>query len=123
MGKSPLVRLDHIEYIVKDVDAYVKFFEMLGLEVFRRTEHHHGSVEMKLPGENQVLVEIHKVENDENPGINHIAFLSDDIEEVAKRLDERGLPHKGPVFFEPTGRTLLSFRDPGGFRFQVMSKK
>ena len=120
--KASLVRLDHIEYIVRDVDQFVKFLEMLGFEIVRRTEHHHGSAEMKLPGEKQPIIEIHGVEKDENPGINHIAFVAENIDEVAKVLDQKEIEHRGPFYFEPTGRMLLNFRDPDGFRFQVTSE-
>lgn len=122
MVKNPLLkRIDHIEYIVKDVDEFVEFLQMFGFEVVRRTEHHHGSAELKLPGENQQLIEIHRVEGDENPGINHIAFAAEDIDAVADLLKKKGIKHRGPRFFEPTGRMLLNFRDPDGFRFQVTS--
>lgn len=122
MVKKPLLgRIDHIEYVVRDVDEFVEFLKMLGFELIRRTEHHHGSAEMKLPGENQPILEIHGVEREENPGINHIAFAAEDIDAIAELLKKRGIEHRGPLFFEPTGRMLLNFRDPDGFRFQVTS--
>ena len=122
MSKKPsLRRLDHIEYIVRDVDEMMGFFQMLGFELIRRTEHHGGSAEVKLPGDDQPIIEIHGVEGDENPGINHIAFATDDIDAVADVLKAKGLEHRGPFFFEPTGRMLLNFRDTDGFRFQVTS--
>ena len=122
-GKPKFTRIDHIEYIVRDVDQFVDFLEMFGFEVVRKTVHHHGSAEVKLPGEKQPLIEIHRVEGDENPGINHVAFATEDIDAVAEILKEKGIEHRGPRFFEPTGRMLLNFRDPDGFRIQVTSEQ
>ncbi len=118
---TSLGRLDHIEYVVRNVDEFVEFLEMFGFVVVRRTEHHHGSAEMKLPEEDRLIIEIHGVEGEENPGINHIAFAAEDINAVADLLKKKGIEHRGPRFFEPTGRMLLNFRDPDGFRFQVTS--
>ena len=39
-----------------------------------RTAHHGGSAELKLPGENQPVLEIHSATGEESTGINHIAF-------------------------------------------------
>ena len=98
--KTLLNRLDHIEYIVKDVREFVEFWELFGFKVIRETEHHGESAEMRLPGENQPIIEIHKVQGDENPGVNHIAFFSDNIEGCAEALRNKGIEHRGPFFFE-----------------------
>ena len=47
--------IDHIELIVRDVDAHIALFEKLGFEVLTRTAHHGGSAELRLPGENQPI--------------------------------------------------------------------
>ena len=66
--------IDHIELIVRDVDEFVEFYEKLGFEVLLRTAHYGGSAELKLPGENQPVLEIHSATGEESIGINHIAF-------------------------------------------------
>lgn len=66
--------IDHIELIVRDVDEFVEFYEKLGFEVLLRTGYHGGSAELKLPGENQPVLEIHSATGEESIGINHIAF-------------------------------------------------
>src|SRR3972149_6447733 len=90
VGKAKFARLDHIEYVVRDVNQFVEFLKMFGFEIIRQTEHHHGSAEMKLPGENQPIIEIHGVEGEENPGINHIAFSTDDPDAAAAILKQKG---------------------------------
>jgi len=123
VGNQLLTRLDHIEFIVRDVKEFIEFYKMFGFEIVRQTEHHHGSAELKLPGENQPIIEVHGVEGDENPGVNHVAFATNDIDAVAKLLDEKRIEHRGPFYFEKTGRMLLNFRHPGGYRAQVTSEQ
>jgi glyoxylase I family protein len=123
MGEKPLLkRLDHIEYIVKDVDAFVDFMKMFGFETVRETDHHHGSAEISIPGDD-LIIEVHRVEGDENPGINHIGWYATEqqIQKIAEILKEKNIEHTSPRFFEPTGRILLNFRDPDGFRAQIIA--
>jgi len=116
--------IDHIEIIVDDLDAYVEFFQNLGFEVLARTTHHGGSVEVKLPGDDQPIFELHKVIGEENPGVNHIAFRVDDVVKAHKELAAKGVhfasePHK----VASTGRTNANLRDPGGWRMQLVDAK
>ena len=95
---------------------------MFGFEVVRETDHHGESAEIKLPGENQPIIEVHKVQGDENPGVNHIAFFSENIESCAEILKKNEIEHRGPFFFDKTGRILLNFRDPNGYRAQITAE-
>lgn len=114
-----LKRVDHIEIVVRDVDEMAEFFRRMGFEEVRRTEHHGGAVEMKLPGPDQVIFEFHQMEMQENPGVNHIAFLVEDSEATVAELKAKGMKFdKGPYLFQTTGRILTNFRDPQGFRLQ-----
>ena len=114
-----LKRVDHIEIVVQDLDAMAGFFQSMGFEVIRRTEHHGGAVELKLPGPDQVIFELHTLEAEENPGINHIAFLVEDSPGTVAALRARGIEiDQEPFYFPATGRTLTNFRDPQGFRVQ-----
>ncbi len=114
--------IDHIEIIVHDLEAYVKMFEKLGFNILARTPHHEGSVELQLPGENQPIFEIHQVIGEENPGVNHIAFRAEDVNETYNELKNHpGITFSGPPkFVSHTGRTNANFRDPGGWRFQLV---
>lgn len=116
--------IDHIEIIVDDLDAYVDFFTKLGFKVLARTTHHGGSVEVQLPGDNQPIFELHKVIGEENPGVNHIAFRTNDVVKAHADLSAQGVnfasePHK----IASTGRTNANLRDPGGWRMQLVDAK
>ncbi len=63
-----IVGIDHIEFIVRDVKAHVEFYQKLGFKLLRWTDHHEGSAELQLPGENQPIIEIHQLMTEENPG-------------------------------------------------------
>jgi len=77
-----ITQIDHIEIIVKDVKEYVEFYQKLGFKLLQWTDHHGGAAELQLPGPNQPIFEIHTVIDEENIGINHIAFKTDDLVET-----------------------------------------
>jgi glyoxylase I family protein len=116
-----IVGIDHIEIIVRDVKQYVEFYQKLGFKLLSWTEHHGGSAELQLPGENQPIFEIHTVLGEENPGINHISFKVVDIDKTYEDLRAKGIdsfykpPHPSPS----TGRKNVLLRDPDGWRLQL----
>ena len=115
-----LVGIDHIELVVKDVKQFVEFYKKLGFELLTWTDHHGGSAEMKLPGENQTIFEIHQVMTEENPGINHITFKSVDIDKTHADLVAKGVVFQKDVHPSPaTGRKNALLRDPDGWRLQL----
>jgi len=116
--------IDHIELIVRDVDAFVDFFQKLGFELLMRTGHHGDAAEMKLPGENQPIFEIHQVGGEEVIGVNHIALRVDNAEAAYKDFQARGVPFtRGPKYVDATGRTTVELRDPDGWRIQLVDAK
>ena len=115
--------IDHIELIVRDVDAHITLFEKLGFKVLARTAHHGGSAELQLPGENQPIFEIHAVHDEEVIGINHIALRVDDADKAYEELSADGVAFtRGPKLIEVTGRTTVELRDPDGWRLQLVDK-
>jgi glyoxylase I family protein len=117
-----LTRIDHIELIVNDVEAMVCFFSKLGFEEVLRSTHHTLSVEMKLPGPDQVVYEIHQIEGNEVPGINHVAFAVDDIEEAHRELTAQGINFSTPPrLVKSSGRVICNTRDAEGWRFQLVA--
>ena len=118
-----ITAIDHIEMIVRDVKTHVEFYKNMGFKVLTWTEHHGGSAEVQLPGPNQPIIEIHTLMGEENPGINHIAFKCDSIEETYDELKGKGVkidkaPHPSPT----TGRRNVLLRDPDGWRLQLTDK-
>ena len=113
--------IDHIELIVRDVDEFVEFYQKLGFEVLMRTSHHGGSAELKLPGENQPVFEIHTVSGEENIGVNHIAFKVDSAQGIYDEFLQKDLtPEREPHYVVETGRTNVNLRDPDGWRLQMV---
>ena len=113
--------IDHIEIVVRDAAEYIAFMETLGFEVVTRTRHHSGSAELKLPGENQPIFEIHQVEAEENPGINHIAFGVEDARVAYDQLADAGITSANPPnYVQSTGRLTVNLRDPDGYRMQLV---
>ena len=116
--------IDHIELIVRDVDAHIALFQKLGFRVLTRTAHHGGSAELQLPGENQPIFEIHEVHGEEVIGINHIALRVDNAAEAYSQLSAAGVDFtRGPKLIEVTGRTTVELRDPDGWRIQLVDKE
>ncbi len=115
-----LQRVDHIAITVPDVSQMAAFFARLGFEEIRRTDHHGGAVEVKLPGENQVVIEFTTLRTTENPGVNHVAFLVEDCKKAVADLQAKGVKFESAAHLVPeTGRVIASFRDPLGFRLQI----
>lgn len=112
--------IDHIEIIVRNVEEYVAFFEKLGFKVLTRTAHHGASAELQLPGDNQPIFEIHQVDREENIGVNHIAFKVDNAQVAYAELQGKGLKLRAPNYVVATGRTTVNFRDPDGWRMQLV---
>ncbi|WP_247004140.1 VOC family protein [Halosolutus gelatinilyticus] len=117
-----LGEIDHIEIEASDAEEIADFLKKLGYEELRTTEHHGESFELEPAAGDGPIFEIHTVEGEEVPGINHIAFAVDDIEDVTDRLEEADVDSiVGPYDVEATGRTITNFRDPDGRRFQVVA--
>ncbi len=113
--------IDHIELIVRDVEEFVTFFQKLGFQLLTRTSHHGESAELQLPGPNQPIFEIHQVGGEENIGVNHIAFRVDDAQAAYEALQQQGIASvQPPNFVSATGRTTVNFRDPDGWRLQLV---
>lgn len=109
--------IDHIDISVKDVNRSVEIFKILGFEEVGRNEHHAGTVEMKLPGPNQPIFDVHpQVEEhlDGGTGIVHIAFRVDDAAKAFDEFKDKGITFGEKVgvhFVDSTQRVLFSIAD------------
>lgn len=118
-------RVDHIDIVVKDVDASVAFFTSVG---FTRVEgDYQGSgVQLRFPGPGQqpflevcpirsLTGEIREV------GLNHIALAVDDLDVAATDFSGAGLTFdKPPRHVASTGRRLANLIDPDGRKLQFV---
>ena len=108
--------IDHIDIAVKDVEAAIEVFQKMGFELLCRTVHEGGAAELKLPGANQPIFELHPVRlhykyHSATPGIYHIAFLVDNAQETYDNLKAEGFTIKdgwdGPRFLADSGRNMV----------------
>lgn len=114
-----ITRVDHIDLRVKEFDNVIGLFKKLGLCV-RRSMPERNSVEMALPGVNQIVFEIHQVKDGDFAGIHHIAFRSEGQEDDVEVLKEKGIVFKNEKnFIADTGRTVSSFADDNGLTWQI----
>lgn len=113
-----LTYVDHVDMLVKDLDAQIEFFTKLGLVVKRRLPDHGNAVEMQLPGENQTVFEMRAC-GDKEPCIRHIAFHVAD-ENTVQELKDNGVNFRTENRFVPaTGRTVSNVNDPNGNSWQL----
>ena len=117
-----ILGVDHIQFIVKDLEASIDFYQKLGFKLERRTEHHEGSAEFRISPGGTVL-EIHASEANENPGHDHYAVLVDDVDAAVKELRAKGIKISDPQLVKVTGRRITNFRDVSGFRWQLVGPK
>lgn len=113
--------IDHIELVVRDVEEFITFFQKLGFCLLTRTSHHGASAELQLPCPNQPIFEIHQVSGEENIGVNHIAFKVDNAQDAYAAMQAQGIASaRPPNYVAATGRTTINFRDPDGWRLQMV---
>ena len=119
-----ITQIDHIEIIVNDVKRHVEFYQKLGFKLLSWTDHHGGSAELQLSGPNQPIIEMHTVLDEENIGVNHIAFRADDVVRTVEELKTAGIGfEKDPYRNRHTGRANARLRDPDGWRLQLCDQK
>jgi len=109
--------IDHIDLAVDDVDATAAFFVAFGCTEVRRSDHAGLSIELRLPGENQPIIELTATRRPNGKifpaGVRHIALKTDDIKATHAELTAKGIKLDG----EPkpiNGRLLMNAIDPAG---------
>lgn len=113
--------LHHIDIKAIDPSELAAFFELLGYEIVRETDHKGGSYELRHPDADLPFFEIVPVDDTEDPGIRHFAFSTDDIEAATDELSDAGVHQlTGVQTNQDTGRKLSNFRDPAGRWIQLV---
>lgn len=91
--------------------------ESMGLIIKRRTPSPRDSVEMALPGEGQVILELRPA-GDGDSRVHHIAFKTDGVD--LEQLKGSGYPFLTEnAVIKDTGRTVSTFTDPNGLYWQL----
>ena len=127
-GRPVTLSLVHTCVRVVDIDASVRFYELLGFE--RRGKLDFGvafNIYMGLPGDGDKLELTVNVGREEpydlGDGYNHIALTVDDLDGLLAKLAEEGIePEKPP--FAPGGREevgrICFVGDPDGYRVELI---
>lgn len=118
-------RVNHLGVIVADIDAAIAGFrDKLGLPL-AKTEIYAGALDIAfLPcGETQVELIQPRDDHDpaalylreHGPGIQHVAFEVDDLDEALARMRERGVGVVGEAPRPGADDTIIAFLDPHSF--------
>ncbi|GAA1022664.1 hypothetical protein Aple_092410 [Acrocarpospora pleiomorpha] len=115
-----LTRIDHIDLRVPVLADAVAFFTTLGLRQVRAFGPPRQSVEMALPGPDQVLLEIREDPAVTGTTVDHIAFAADDDRAALDALKAAGLSFSREAHLvATTGRRVSNFTDPHGGKWQL----
>ena len=115
-----LTHVDHIDLKVPHLESAVAFLTSMGLIVVRRTDPERGSVELALPGPDQVVFELREDSTLTSTTLNHVAFRSDDSATDLDAFEAAGIPVlKRHAFIAHSGRTISNTADPSGVTWQL----
>jgi 4-hydroxyphenylpyruvate dioxygenase-like putative hemolysin len=117
-------RIDHIDIAVDDVEATAAFFLAFGYTEVKRSAHAGLSIELRLPGDNQPIIELTTTRKPNGTtvpaGLRHIALRSSDIKATQASLAKNGVA----VDADPkmiNGRMLMNAISPaGGVSLQIV---
>ena len=115
-----LKAINHVTYNVTDKDRALRFWEdVLGVKQIPRQVDRDHLYWLQLPSGAMV----HLVENPEAPSYpsHHGAFEVDDIEAVARALNEKGV-ETTPISVRKDGQRAIYFHDPDGNRIEICTK-
>ena len=117
-----LKRIDHIELAVKGLEQTIAFYKRMGFREIMRTEHDGLAVELQLPGPDQPVFEMHEAKSDEQPGVTHIAYFVDDVQQSYEELKTEGVKFlREPHLNKVSGRALVNAVAPNGDKVQLVS--
>lgn len=111
--------IDHINFVVDDVEKTAELMAKLGYKIHRRTEHHEGSIEMEHPEQLGLILEFGTKRPQDTVGFNHACFKLKDMDQY-KELDQAGVPFvKEPYLSPASGRHVTNFVDNDKIKWQI----
>jgi catechol 2,3-dioxygenase-like lactoylglutathione lyase family enzyme len=115
--------VDHVQMAVEDVARSSEYYQKLGLVLEGTLEGGRVVFLWNGDGNSPVRLELHQAEGDMPVGVEHIAFLVDDVEESYRSLKGIGVEFEHEPLRQPlTGRTVVTFQDPDGIGLQLARK-
>ncbi len=118
-----LRHVDHITLNVTDIQSATEYFKKLGLEVEGSLDD--GDIVMLKNDDpdRPLQIQLDAVHGDMKPGLNHIAFFTETVEEDAKEMTTKGIEGRHEPFYQPkSGRTIFTFSGPDGIGLQLARK-
>ena len=118
-----LGHIDHITLNVTDIKAATEAFKRLGMQVEGSLDD--GDIVMLTDGnpDRPLQIQLDTVHEGMVPGLNHIAFFSETVEDDAKEIQENGFQYRRDAFYQSrSGRTIFSFNGPDGVGLQLARK-
>ena len=118
-----LMGLEHLDLVVKDIEASVEFYRKLGLTPEGTLEGGKCVFLFNGDDDNPVRVELHQAEPGGKTGIDHIAFRVEDPVAAHREATFLGIDFViEPTDNKQSGRTIANFFDPDGVQIQFARK-
>ena len=117
--------LGHTAFAARDVDATLRFYEVLGIEEAFRLHHDDGSlmlVYLHVSGDRfiEVFPGGPAPDPDREESFKHICLLTDDISAAVERLRESGVPIDTEPLLGLDGNLQAWTHDPDGNQIELM---
>ena len=124
-----LGRVDHITLNVGDIKAATRFFEKLGMVVEGTLDG--GEIVFLTNGDadQPLQIQLDGIQADSEgryatPGVNHIAFLVEDVEAASEEVRKGGVPGDHEPFYQSrSGRRIFTFDGPDGVGLQLARRE
>ena len=118
-----LGHVDHITLNVTDIEAATEAFKQLGLKVEGSLDD--GDIVMLTDGdpERPLQIQLDTVHEGMAPGLNHIAFFTEAVEDDSKEVQNMGFESYHDACYQSrSGRTIFTFKGPDGVDLQLARK-
>lgn len=123
-----IYELNHVGMRIRDLEASLRFYvDQLGAEVVDELFMANGQtdrVHIQLAGGLIELLHPHQPGADVTWGVDHIGFMTDDLDGDHARLVERGFAFSVPPKVAGSGQGRLAFlSDPNGVRVELLQRE
>ena len=118
-----LGHVDHITLNVTDIKAATEAFKRLGMQVEGSLDD--GDIVMLTDGdpERPLQIQLDTVHEGMVPGLNHIAFFTETVEDDAVEIADMGFKPLHDAFYQSrSGRTIFTFDGPNEIGLQLARK-